>query len=98
MLLAQKSGLPYAAWKFMFTLRRKTMAKGKLFEYAVLYHPKTKKDAAGNEMETKKSILVIAPTQILASNDKEVGMIAARGLADEYLDKLEDVEILIRPF
>ena len=74
------------------------MAKGKLFEYAVLYHPKTKKDAAGNPMEEKKSIVVTSVTQVLATSDKEVAMLAARSLPAEYTDKLEDVEIVVRPF
>ena len=74
------------------------MAKGKLFEYAVLYHPKEKKDAAGNPLETKKSIVVMDCTRVLAVTDKEVAMLAAKSIPDEYNDKLEDVEIVIRPF
>ena len=74
------------------------MAKGKLFEYAVLYHPKEKKDAAGNPLEDKKSIVVTPVTQVLATSDKEVGMLAAKAIPDEYNDKLEQVEIVIRPF
>ena len=74
------------------------MAKGKLFEYAVIYHPKEKKDAAGNPLETKKSIVVTDVTRVLATSDKEVGMLAAKSIPDEYGDKLDDVEIVIRPF
>lgn len=74
------------------------MAKGKLFEYAVLYHPKEKKDAAGNPLETKKSQIVTEVTRVLAASDKEVAMLAAKSLPDEYNDKLDDVEIVIRPF
>ena len=74
------------------------MAKGKLFEYAVLYHPREKKDAAGNPIETKKSIIVTELTRVLATSDKEVGMLAAKAIPDEYNDKLDDVEIIIRPF
>lgn len=74
------------------------MAKGKLFEYAVLYHPREKKDAAGNPLESKKSILVGEVTRIIAGSDKEVAMLAAKSIPDEYNDKLEDVEIVIRPF
>lgn len=73
------------------------MAKGKLFEYAVVYHPKEKKDAAGN-VETKKSVLVQDITRVLAGSDKEVAMLAAKSIPDEYNDKLDDVEIVIRPF
>lgn len=74
------------------------MAKGKLFEYAVLYHPREKKDAAGNPIETKRSQIVTDLTRVLATSDKEVGMLAAKAIPDEYNDKLEDVEIIIRPF
>ena len=74
------------------------MAKGKLFEYAVLYHPKEKKDAAGNPLESKRSIVVTEVTRVLAASDKEVAMLAAKAVPDDYNDKLEDVEIVIRPF
>lgn len=74
------------------------MAKGKLYEYAVLYHPKEKKDAAGNPLENKKSLVVSEPKFIVAGSDKEVGMLAAKSVPPEYDDKLDDVEILIRPF
>lgn len=74
------------------------MAKGKLFEYAVLYHPKEKRDAAGNPLESRKSILVSKPEFILAGSDKEVAMLAAKSIPAEYDDKLDDVEIVIRPF
>jgi hypothetical protein len=74
------------------------MAKGKLFEYAVIYHPKEKKDASGNPLESKKSIIVTDVTRVLATSDKEVGMLAAKSIGSEYEDKLDDVEIVIRPF
>jgi len=74
------------------------MAKGKLFEYAVIYHPREKKDAAGNPLEQKKSILVQDITKVLAGSDKEVAMLAAKAIPNEYDDKLDDVEIVIRPF
>lgn len=74
------------------------MAKGKLFEYAVIYHPKEKKDAAGNPLENKKSLIVKDLERVLAVSDKEVAMLAAKSIPDEYNDKLEDVEIVIRPF
>jgi hypothetical protein len=73
------------------------MAKGKLFEYAVLYHPKEKKDAAGNPLDDKKSIIVKDITSILATSEKEVGMMAAKSIPPEYDNKLDDVEIIIRP-
>lgn len=74
------------------------MAKGKLFEYAVIYHPKEKKDAAGDPLEQKKSIIVQDIARVLAGSDKEVAMLAAKAIPDDYNDKLDDVEIVIRPF
>ena len=75
------------------------MAKGKLFEMAILYHPRTKKNpTTGEELESKASIIVAAPKTIVAVSEKEVGIRAAKEIPAEYDDKLEDIEILIRPF
>ena len=69
----------------------------RLFEYAVLYHPKVRRDAQGNEVQGKDEV-VVDVTRILAGSEKEVGVIAARKVPDDYLDKLEEVEIVVRPF
>lgn len=69
----------------------------KLFEYAVIHNPKTTKDANGNDTTPKSSIL-IEPKRILAKDDKEVGMRAAREIPEDFLDKLDEVEVLVRPF
>ena len=76
------------------------MAKSQLFEYAVLYHPKEKKDAAGNVMEKKKSIVIVEVTRILAESQQTAGLMAARSIPEEYVkgDLLEDCEIIVRPF
>ena len=73
------------------------MAKGKLFEYAVLHHPKPTKDTAGNEVAAKSEILTPI-TSVLANNGNEVSILAGRSIPDKYLDKLEEVEIIVRPF
>jgi hypothetical protein len=73
------------------------MARGKLFEYAILYHPKPEKDAQGKEIQ-EKSKLLKEPTRVLAARTEDVGVLAAREIPDDYLDKIEDVEIVVRPF
>ena len=73
------------------------MAKSKLYEYAVLYHPKPKKDQAGNEEETTSAILTDI-TRVLAATPDEVSILAARSIPEEYLDKLPQVDIVVRPF
>jgi hypothetical protein len=42
--------------------------------------------------------LADGPKHIIAVSDKEVGIMAAKAIPDEYNDKLDDVEICIRPF
>jgi hypothetical protein len=69
----------------------------KLFEYAVLYHPKIVKDSQGNETQGDDKIIK-APEFTLAKDDKEVAIRAARAIPDEYLTKLDQVEIVVRPF
>src|SRR3990167_7912074 len=54
----------------------------KLFEYAILYHPK----------------VIKPPEFVLAKDDKEVAIRASRAIPDEYLAKLDQVEIVVRPF
>lgn len=73
------------------------MARGKLFEYAVLYHPKPSKEEA-DRGETPKSEVLIPPKSILASSDQQVGMLAARAIPDTHVDKLDEIEIVVRPF
>lgn len=66
--------------------------KLRLFEYAVLLHPETKKE------EKNKTILVKQPAWLLAKDEKQVGMLAAREVPEKYLDQLDRVEIIVRPF
>lgn len=69
----------------------------KLFEYVVLYHPKaSKKDEESGVVN--KSKIVVDLKRDLAANEKEIAIRAAREIPEEYLDKLDQVEIAIRPF
>lgn len=71
--------------------------KGKLFEYAVLYHPKATKDQI-ERADYPKSEVVTELKSVLAKNEQEVAMLAARSIPSDYADKLDSVEILVRPF
>jgi len=73
------------------------MAKGKLFEYAVLYHPKPTKEQ-NDRGETPKSEVLIKPTSTLATGPEQVSVLAARAIPATHVDKLEDIEIIVRPF
>lgn len=72
------------------------MSKGKLFEYAVLYHPKRTKEQQDLGTYPKSEILV-KPTVVLGS-EAEIPMVAARAIPNSHQDRLEDIEIVVRPF
>ena len=71
--------------------------KGALYQYAVLYHPKQTKDQAERN-EYPKSVLIVAPVRVVAASPDEVGMLAARDIPNDYIDKLADCEVVVSPF
>lgn len=73
------------------------MAKGQLFEYAILYHGKPTKDERDNNQEPPTE-LVQDLIRVIAKSKDEVGILAARQIPEKYLDRLEQVEIIVRPF
>lgn len=69
----------------------------KLYEYAVIYNPAPTKDQ--NERgEKPKSELIVDVKRVLSNSDKEAMMLAARDIPADYTDKLDRVEIALRPF
>ena len=73
------------------------MAKGRLFEYAVIYHPKRTKDEAERNVWPKSELLGEIKT-VVAQSENEVSILAARSIDTQYMDKLEDIDVVIRPF
>lgn len=69
---------------------------GRIYEYAVLFHPKPKR--VGDETVTEPSQILVDVKRVVAQDDKGVAILAAREIPTDYLDKLEQVEIAIRPF
>lgn len=69
--------------------------KQKLFQFAVLHHERIEK---ANNKEEIKSIEVIKIKTILAMDEKVALLLIAKQIPDEYQDKLQDIEILLRPF
>lgn len=65
------------------------MLKSKLFQYAVIYNP-TKED------ETPK--IIVEPTTVIGKSENSVSMKAIREIPEEYMDKFEDIEVVVRPF
>lgn len=65
----------------------------KLFQVAMILTPTEK------EAETGQSVqLIMEPTWKMAPNDQAAAMIAGRDLDAKYLDKLDRIQVLVRPF
>jgi hypothetical protein len=69
----------------------------KLYDMAVMHHPLPTEDEHKRGVKPKSAVIV-APKTIVATDDKEAAILAAREIPAEYLDKLESVEVLVRPF
>lgn len=65
----------------------------KVFEYCIIYLPK----AVGNGKAEPSKILV-QPTTVLAVDQTKASMIASRAIPENYIDKLEEIEVAVRPF
>lgn len=65
----------------------------KLFEYAVVFTPTAKELGKG-----EKQKIILNPTTILAANEQAAAMQVAREIPDDYADKLDQLDINIRPF
>ncbi len=67
--------------------------KAKIFQYAVLLHP-TETEAK----EGKKSELIVHPTVILANDQNSANMAAVMAIPTQYKEKLDQIEVAMRPF
>lgn len=71
------------------------MAKSKLFQYAVLKHPKNTKDGKDGEGTTT---VLVAPTTILAVDEKTAAIKVAKAIPDTEMENLEQIEIVLQSF
>lgn len=64
--------------------------RSKVFEYLILLHP--------SEDEKGKTKVIVEKTTLLASDLDVAKTLVARAIPEEFLEELENVEVLIRPF
>lgn len=69
------------------------MNKQKLFQYAVIWNP-----TESQEKDGKKAKLLVEPTNILAKDQASLATRVAMEIPKEYIDQLDQVDIVIRPF
>lgn len=72
----------------------KANGKAKLFEYVVLFNPEPTED----DEKQEKPEVVVDLNRVLAKSAEEVTIRAAREIPDEFMDRLDEVEIAVRPF
>lgn len=65
----------------------------KIYEYGVIFHP----DAAEKKKGTRDTLIVPVKT-ILAASTQAATLMAGRDIPETYLDKLDRVEVAVRPF
>lgn len=69
----------------------------KLFEFAVIYQPLATKEQ-DERGESPKAVLLVDVKRVLANDEKQAMMLAARAIPEEYTDKLDLLDIACRPF
>jgi hypothetical protein len=70
------------------------MSNKKLFGYAIIDQGKK----AEKDIPAQPAKVLVPPTYILADNEKEVVILAGRQIPEEYLSKMEQIDIAVRPF
>jgi hypothetical protein len=66
----------------------------KVFEYVVVLNPEV---VEGKQAE--KSKIVVPPTTMLAKDDfREALLMAARAIPEDYVHRIAELDIAIRPF
>ena len=65
----------------------------RLFQYVIIFTPSEKEEKDG-----VRSKLLVDVTNVLSSDEKSVAILAARQIPEDYLERLDQVNIAIRPF
>ncbi len=66
----------------------------KIFEIAAIYVPTEDKETKTKE----KAEIIVAPTSVLAKDQATASMLAARLVPDKFADRLDQVQVAVRPF
>lgn len=65
----------------------------RVFQYLAFFTPNEAEVEAG-----EKPRLIVQPTFVVSESQQAVALLAARAIPDEYVDKLDRVEVAVRPF
>ncbi len=67
------------------------MTEAKLFQYAIIWNP------SEEDKESKPKILKEVTT-ILATDEKKAFILASREIPKDYLEELDNIQIVVRAF
>lgn len=67
----------------------------KVFVFCAFHNPPETINGVENPEKPK---IIVQPTTVLAKDEKQAGMLAGRALPEQYLDRLDQVEMVVRPF
>lgn len=73
------------------------IGKKHFFEYVILRHQTPNKEDADKGQRVVTTVIK-EPTHLLAANEQEATMIVAREIPQEFLERLDEIEVVIRPF
>lgn len=68
-----------------------------LFEFAVIYVPSPTKDQMERGEKPKHELLVDVQ-RVIAKDQAQAQMLAARSIPESHTDRLDQLEIAVRPF
>ena len=65
----------------------------KAFEFMIIYQPSEESREKG-----EKAAILVERQTVLAASEREVTLKAAKLIPDAYADKLDELEVAVRPF
>lgn len=69
----------------------------KIYEFAVIYTPLQTKEQ-NDRGEEPRSEIIVDVQRVLADDDKQAMLLAARAIPSDYANRLSQVDIAVRPF
>ena len=72
---------------------QKTIYAIKVISVCPIWEPTVEEVKAG-----KKATLIVEPKTVLCADDKSAMVLAARAIPENYLNQLDQVQVVVRPF
>lgn len=67
--------------------------KAKLYQYVAFLRPTEDEEKAGSIGQ-----VIVQPTTILSVSDQAASILASRAIPEAFIDKIDRIEVAVRPF